>query len=137
MPSHLALVNPPTLERPLGYAHAVEVKSGRLLAIAGQIAHDKDGKMVGPGDLVAQFRQVCRNLKDIVEAAGGRLTDMARLTMFVIDVEDYKRKQEPIGVVYREFFGKHFPAMTVVEVRKLYVSNEGGLIEIQAEAALP
>lgn len=135
--SRLGLVNPPTLERPLGYAHAVEVKSGRLLAIAGQIAHDKNARMVGPGDLVAQFRQVCQNLKDIVEAAGGTLSDMARLTMFVVDVEDYKRKQEPIGVVYREFFGKHFPAMTVVEVRKLYVSNEGGLIEIQAEAVLP
>jgi enamine deaminase RidA (YjgF/YER057c/UK114 family) len=137
MPTQLTLVNPSTLERPLGYAHAVEVKSGRLLAIAGQIAHDKDGKMVAPNDVVGQFRQVCQNLKDIVEAAGGRLTDMARLTMFVVDVEDYKRKQEPIGVVYREFFGRHFPAMTVVEVRKLYVSNEGGLIEIQAEAVLP
>jgi enamine deaminase RidA (YjgF/YER057c/UK114 family) len=136
MTSRLQLVNPPTLERPLGYAHAVEVKSGRLLLIAGQIAHDRNGTMVGPDDLVAQFRQVCQNLKDIVEAAGGRLTDMVRLTMFVVDVEDYKRKQEPIGVVYREFFGKHFPAMTVVEVRKLYVSNEGGLIEIQAEAAM-
>ena len=137
MPAHLALVNPPTLERPLGYAHAVEVKSGRLLVIAGQIAHDRNGKMVGPNDLIAQFRQVCQNLKDIVEAAGGRLTDLARLTMFVVDVEDYKRKQEPLGVVYREFFGTHFPAMTMVEVRKLYVPNEGGLIEIQAEAALP
>ena len=137
MPSHLDLVNPPALERPLGYAHADEVKSGRLLLIAGQIAHDRHGTMVGPGDLVAQFRQVCQNLKDIVEAAGGRLTDMARLTMFVVDVEDYKAKQRPIGVVYREFFGKHFPAMTVVEVRKLYVSNEGGLIEIQAEAVVP
>jgi enamine deaminase RidA (YjgF/YER057c/UK114 family) len=136
MTSRLQLVNPPTLERPLGYAHAVEVKSGRLLLIAGQIAHDRNGTMVGPNDLVAQFRQVCQNLKDIVEAAGGRLTDMVRLTMFVVDVEDYKRRQEPIGVVYREFFGKHFPAMTVVEVRKLYVSNEGGLIEIQAEAAM-
>jgi enamine deaminase RidA (YjgF/YER057c/UK114 family) len=137
MTSRLALVNPPTLERPLGYAHAVEVKSGRLLVIAGQIAHDRDGRMVGPGDLVAQFRQVCQNLEDIVEAAGGRLTDMARLTIFVVDVEDYKRKLEPIGVVYREFFGRHFPAMTVVEVRRLYVSSEGGLIEIQAEAVLP
>jgi enamine deaminase RidA (YjgF/YER057c/UK114 family) len=136
MTPRLQLVNPPTLERPLGYAHAVEVKSGRLLLIAGQIAHDRNGTMIGPDDLVAQFRQVCQNLKDIVEAAGGRLTDMARLTMFVVDVEDYRRQQEPIGVVYREFFGKHFPAMTVVEVRKLYVSNEGGLIEIQAEAVM-
>jgi enamine deaminase RidA (YjgF/YER057c/UK114 family) len=137
MSPRLALVNPPTLERPLGYSHAVEVSGGRLLAIAGQIAHDRDGRMVGPGDLVAQFRQICQNLKDIVEAARGSLTDMVKLTMFVVDVEDYKQKSEPVGRVYREYFGKHFPAMTVVEVRKLYVSSEGGLIEIEAHAVLP
>jgi enamine deaminase RidA (YjgF/YER057c/UK114 family) len=137
MSPRIALVNPPTLERPLGYAHAVAVTGGRLLVIAGQIAHDQQGRMVGPGDLVAQFRQVCQNLKDIVEAAGGRLTDVVKLTMFVVDVEDYKARSQPIGRVYREYFGKHFPAMTVVEVRKLYVSSEGGLIEIEAQACLP
>lgn len=137
MSSRLALVNPPTLERPLGYAHAVEVRGGRLLAIAGQIAHDREGRLVGPGDLVAQFRQVCENLKDIVEAAGGTLADMVKLTIFVADVEDYKRRSQAIGVVYRQYFGRHFPAMTVVEVKRLYVSSEGGLIEIEAQASLP
>jgi enamine deaminase RidA (YjgF/YER057c/UK114 family) len=136
MSSGLTFVNPSTLERPLGYAHAVAIPAGRLLLIAGQIANDREGKMVGPGDLVSQFRQICQNLKDIVEAAGGQLTDIARMRMFVADVEDYKRKREPIGVVYREFFGKHFPAMTVVEVKSLYVSDVGGLIEIEAEANL-
>lgn len=136
MSQSLSFVNPETLERPLGYAHAVAMPAGRLLLIAGQIANDVNGKMVGPGDVVAQFRQVCQNLKDIVEAAGGELTDIARMRMFVADVEDYKRKRAPIGLVYREFFGKHFPAMTVVEVQRLYVSDVGGLIEIEAEAHL-
>ncbi len=136
MTAHIAAINPPTLEKPLGYAHGIEVKSGRLVVLAGQVARDKNGHMMGKGDLVAQFRQVCENLRDIVTAAGGRLTDVVKLNIYVVDVEAYKRAQEPIGRIYREYFGKHFPAMTLVGVRELYVSSEGGLIEIEGLAVL-
>ena len=137
MTERIALVNPPTLERPQGYAHGVAVKSGRLLVIAGQVAHDRDGTMIGPGDLVAQFRQTCQNIRDIVHSAGGRMTDVIKLTIFVLDIEDYKRKLEPLGRVYREDFGRHFPAMTLVGVRDLYLASEGQLIEIEGLAVLP
>ena len=137
MSERFASVNPRTLERPLGYSHGMEIKSGRLLLIAGQVARDRDGQMTGQGELVAQFRKVCENIRDIVTAGGGSMTDVVKLNIYVVDTEQYKRLQEPIGVVYREFFGKHFPPMTLVGVRELYVSSEGGLIEIEGMAVLP
>jgi enamine deaminase RidA (YjgF/YER057c/UK114 family) len=137
MASHIAPVTPAALERPLGYAHGVEIRSGRLLFIAGQVARDRNGTMQGKGDLVAQFRQVCENIRHVVTAAGGSMSDIVKLNIYVLDAEEYKRRLEPIGAVYREYFGKHFPAMTLAGVRELYVSAEGGLIEIEGVAALP
>lgn len=137
MTDRIALVNPPTLERAVGYAHGATAKSGRLLVIAGQVAHDKDGRMIGQGDLVGQFRQTCENIRDIVRDAGGEMSDVIKLTMFVLDVDDYTRKREAIGKVYREYFGKHFPPMTLIGARDLYLSSEGQLIEIEGMAVVP
>ena len=64
MPKDMTPVNPPTLAKPAGYSHAWEVRGGKTLYLAGQVAFDKEGKVVGKGDLVAQFRQVCENLKE-------------------------------------------------------------------------
>jgi enamine deaminase RidA (YjgF/YER057c/UK114 family) len=136
MEPRIALVNPPVLERPLGYAHGVEVRSGRLLFIAGQVARDRSGNMLGKGDLVAQFRQICENIRHIVVAAGGGMGDIVKLNIYVLDASEYRRLLEPIGAVYREYFGKHFPAMTLAGVKDLYVSSEGGLIEVEGVAAL-
>jgi enamine deaminase RidA (YjgF/YER057c/UK114 family) len=134
---HIEPVNPPTLMNPVGFSHAFEVKSGRVLFIAGQVARDGDGQVVGKGDLVAQFRQVCKNLDAVVTAAGGTLTDVVKLTIFVIDTDDYKKRVREIGAVYREYFGKHFPAMTLVGARDLYDRADGCVIEIEGMAALP
>ena len=133
----IELHNPPTLMKPVGFSHAAEVRGGRVLFLAGQVAKDGDGRVVGKGDLVAQFRQVCENLKTLVTAAGGQLTDVAKLTIYVLDATEFKRQGQPIGVVYREYFGKHYPAMTLVGVRDLYDAAEGCLIEIDGFAGLP
>ena len=130
------IVNPPELPEPSGYAHAWEVQGGKTVYIAGQVAMDRDGHVVGKGDLVAQFRQVCENLKTLVTAAGGQLTDVAKLTIYVLDATEFKRQGQPIGVVYREYFGRHFPAMTLVGVRDLFDASEGCLIEIDGIACL-
>src|SRR5262249_35527222 len=103
---------------------------------AGRVARDGEGRVVGKGDLVVQFRQVCANLKTLVTAAGGSLTDVVKLTIYVIDTTEFKRQGKPIGVVYREYFGKHYPAMTLVGVRDLYDASEGCLIEIDGFACL-
>lgn len=136
MPSRVVPVNPPGLFPPVGFSHAAEVTSGRLLFIAGQVARDAEGTVVGHGDLVAQFRQVCENLRTVVGAAGGHLTDVAKLTIYVLDVEEYKRQGRAIGKVYGEYFGKYFPAMTLVGVRDLYDAADGCLIEIEGWAML-
>jgi len=136
MTHRIELHNPPSLMKPVGYSHAVETRGGRVLFLAGQVAKDRDGRVVGKGDLIAQFRQVCENLKTLVTAAGGQLTDVVKLTIYVLDAGEFKRQGKPIGVVYREYFGKHFPAMTLVGVRDLYDAAEGCLIEIDGFACL-
>src|SRR5215475_5870161 len=117
MPKLMTAVNPPSLAKPAGYSHAWEVQGGKTLYIAGQVATDKDGAVVGKGDLVAQFRQVCENLKALVTARGGQMTDIVKLNIYVLSKDGYKAKLREIGAVYREYFGKHFPAMTLAEVK--------------------
>jgi enamine deaminase RidA (YjgF/YER057c/UK114 family) len=104
--------------------------------LAGQVARDESNAVVGPGDLVAQFRQVCRNLQTVMSAAGGEMSDIVKLTIYVLDTDAYKRHLREIGGVYREYFGKHFPAMTPVGARDLFDAADGCLIEIEGVAAL-
>lgn len=129
-------VNPPTLAKPVGYSHAFEVRGGRILFLAGQIAFDKDGTVVGRGDIVAQFRQVCENLKTVVQAQGGTLQDVIKLNIYVLDKNNYRANGRAIGQVYREYFGRHYPAMTLMEVKGLYDETEGAMLEIEGIAAL-
>ena len=136
MAREIEFLNPPELMKPKGFSHAAETRGGHTLYLSGQVAKDRDGHVVGKGDLVAQFRQVCENLKTLVTAAGGQLTDVVKLTIYVLDAGDFKRLGQPIGVVYREYFGKHFPAMTLVGARDLYDASEGCLIEIEGFACL-
>jgi enamine deaminase RidA (YjgF/YER057c/UK114 family) len=137
MTRHIEFHNPPSLPKAVGFSHTAETRGGRTLFLAGQVAKDREGLVVGKGDLVAQFRQVCENLKAAVTAGGGQLTDVVKLTIYVLDVGDYKRQTKAIGGVYREYFGKHFPAMTLVGVRDLYDAAEGCQIEIEGFACLP
>jgi NAD(P)-dependent dehydrogenase (short-subunit alcohol dehydrogenase family)/enamine deaminase RidA (YjgF/YER057c/UK114 family) len=137
MNRHIEPVNPATLLKPVGFSHGFAARGGRLLVIAGQVARDRDGNVVGKGDLVAQFRQVCENLRAVVTAAGGQMTDIIKLTIYVLDANEYRARLTPIGAVYREYFGRHFPAMTLVGVRDLFDAADGCLIEIEGIAALP
>jgi enamine deaminase RidA (YjgF/YER057c/UK114 family) len=134
MPKLTMAVNPPTLAKPVGYSHGFEVQGGKTLYMAGQVATDKAGTVVGKGDLVAQFRQVCENLKALLLARGGQMNDIVKLTMYVLSKADYKAKAKDIGLVYREYFGRHFPAMTLVEVKGLY--DDDCAIEIEGVAVI-
>jgi len=136
MTRHIEPVNPPALPRPAGFSYGYEVTSGRLLFIAGLVARDAQNKVVGAGDLPAQFRQVCENWKTVLGAAGASFTDVVKLTIYVVDVDDYKKHTRAIGAVYREYFGKHFPAMTLVGARDLYDRADGCLIEIEGMAVI-
>jgi enamine deaminase RidA (YjgF/YER057c/UK114 family) len=134
MPKLMNPVNPATLNKPLGYSHGFEAQGGKTLYMAGQVATDKDGNVVGKGDLVAQFRQVCTNLKALLASRGGQMNDIVKLNIYVLSKQDYKARAKEIGGVYREFFGKHFPAMTLAEVKGLY--DDDCEIEIEGIAVI-
>jgi enamine deaminase RidA (YjgF/YER057c/UK114 family) len=128
------IVNPASLVKPSGYAHGI-LSGGRLLFLAGQTGVDATGRIAAPGDLVAQFRQALANLKAVLDEAGGQMSDMVKLTLFVTDKRAYRAQRKPIGEAYRSFFGRYYPAMTLVEVKGLF--DDEALIEIEVIAMLP
>ena len=134
MPKLTMAVNPDALMKPVGFSHGFEAQAGKTLYIAGQVALDKAGHVIGKGDLVAQFRQVCENLKALVASRGGQMNDIVKLTIYVLSKAEYKARAREIGGVYREYFGKHFPAMTLVEVKGLY--DDDCAIEIEGVAVI-
>lgn len=129
-------VNPPSWPRPKGYSNGIIVDMpGRNLYLAGQVAWDAEQKIVGEGDFGAQFRQVLENIRDILHQAGGVPSHLVRLTIFVKSKAQYEESIEEVGSAYRDVIGKHYPAMTLVEVSDLL--EPGALLEIEATAALP
>lgn len=128
------VINPPTLPEPRGFNHGFLVTGGRLLFLAGQDASDGDGKIVAPGDLVAQYEQVLRNFKAVVEEAGGTMQDIVKLNIFVCDRDDYVSKLKHLGRVHRLYFGNHYPAMALFEVSAFF--REDNLIEMEGMAVI-
>jgi enamine deaminase RidA (YjgF/YER057c/UK114 family) len=128
------LLNPKGLEHPVGYAHVAKVTGGTIVYVAGQAPFDENGQVVGKGDFVAQFAQVIRNLKTAVEAAGGRPDQYAVLTIYITDLQAYLDDKNALGGVYREVFGKYFPAITLVQVGSLY--NPDCMVEISGIAVI-
>ena len=102
--------------------------------LAGQTGMDAAGRIAEPGDLVAQFRQALANLQAVVAEAGGEMSDIVKLTIFVTDKAAYKANLKPIGEAYRSFFGRYYPAMTLVEVKSLF--DDEALVEIEGMAML-
>jgi 2-iminobutanoate/2-iminopropanoate deaminase len=103
---------------------------GQTIYVAGQLPYDGDGNLIGQGDIKAQARRVFENVRKVVEAGGGTMNEVVKLTVFVTDV----RYREPYGEVRSEFFGPNPPASTLVQVANLAVP--GALIEIEAVAVL-
>jgi enamine deaminase RidA (YjgF/YER057c/UK114 family) len=128
------LINPAGLERPVGYAHVAKITGGTIVHVAGQAPFNANGEVVGRGDFVAQFSQVMKNLRTAIEAVGGQPNHYAVLTIYVTDVQAYHDNIKPLGNLYREIFGKHFPAITLVEVKGLY--NPDCMIEVSAMAVI-
>ncbi len=126
-------VNPAHWPAPKGYVNGVVAEAGRTLYLAGQVGWTPEGVFVAK-DLVGQFDQCLANILAVVEAAGGRPTDIVRMTAYVTDLDAYRNSLRAIGGVWRARLGKHFPAMALVGVAGL-VEREA-LIEIEATAHL-
>jgi 2-iminobutanoate/2-iminopropanoate deaminase len=125
-------IRSPKLPAPSGhFAQAIEIEAkGRLVFISGMVAKSTDGKVVGVGDIEAQTRQVCENVKAAVEAAGGTMEDICRVDVYVRNMEQFDR----IHKVRREYFKSPAPASTMVEVSKF--TSPDYLIEMSAIAVV-
>ena len=128
------LIDPKGLEAPVGYAHVAKITGGMMVHVAGQAPFDEQGRVVGKGDFVAQFTQVIGNLRTAIEAVGGRPNQFAVLTIYITNLEAYWNNKQPLGAAYRKVFGKYFPAITLVEVKRLY--NPDCMIEISGVAVI-
>jgi enamine deaminase RidA (YjgF/YER057c/UK114 family) len=128
------ILNPPDLAPPRGFNHGILTSGGRLLFLAGQDAGDASGRLVAPGDLLAQFEQVLRNLRAVVEAAGGTMQDIVKLNVFVADRDAYRAQLKPLGRIFRDYFGDYYPAMALFQVSKFY--QDEALVEMEGFAVI-
>ena len=115
-----------------GFSNGILASDGTLY-IAGQIGWNRRKKMVC-GDFIAQMEQALRNIVAITEAAGGKVTDIVRLTWFVTDKSVYLARQKEVGKSYRRIMGTHFPAMSLLVVAELV--EDDALVEIEATARI-
>jgi enamine deaminase RidA (YjgF/YER057c/UK114 family) len=127
------IVQPQGWASPKGYANGI-VAIGRLVFVAGQVGWNAEQKFE-TADFVGQARQALANIVAVVAAAGGRPEHIVRLTWYVVDKHEYLACAKSLGATYREIIGRHYPAMTAVEVAGLV--EEGARVEIEATAVLP
>jgi enamine deaminase RidA (YjgF/YER057c/UK114 family) len=114
--------NPETLPPPMGFSHAVVAQTGRAVYLAGQTAQRADGSLVA-GTMAEQFDRAAGNVVLALEAAGAHPQDLVSLQIFVTDVAEYQRLSKEIGEAYQRHFGRHYPAMALLEVRRLFDPN--------------
>ena len=128
----MTVINPATLATPRGFSHGI-TGEGRILFVAGQIGWDAHAKIVSDR-FVDQFDQALANVLQVVTGAGGTHESVARLTIYVVDKAEYVAAMKEVGERYRARMGKHYPAMTLVEVKGLLES--GAQVEIEATAII-
>ncbi len=127
------IINPESLGAPKGWNNGmIAPAGGRLLFVAGQA--DESGGRAGAG-FVEQFTRALEKILTVVRESGGQPTDIGRLTIFVTDLGAYMSSRKALGEAYRALMGKHYPAMSLVEVKSLV--DAGALVEIEATAVLP
>ncbi|MFY9611665.1 MAG: RidA family protein [Blastocatellia bacterium] len=129
----MTVINPEALAEPSGYNNGVLFEGGKLLFVAGQVGWDRGGRIVSD-DFPEQFAQALANVLAVVRAAGGSPASIARLLILVTDKKEYSARLKDVGVAYRHLMGKHFPAMTLVEVSALL--EDLAKVEIEAIAVV-
>ena len=125
-------VNPPELWAPFGaFSMAVVQGDGRIVHLKGQVALDKDGRVVGAADMRAQVRQTLGNIRDVLAAMGGQMRDVISLVHYATDIDAFMQA----GDIRETFFAEPYPVTTTVQVERLYRPEL--LIEIAAIAEIP
>lgn len=128
-----SILQPDGWARPRGYANGVSAR-GRTIFLAGQIGWDAQQRFVG-ADLVTQAKQALQNIVTILAEDGAKPEHIVRLTWYVTDRAAYLAAGAALGAAYREVMGRHFPAMTAVEVSSLMEAD--AVVEIEATAVVP
>lgn len=126
------VIQPDGWAKAKGYANGVLTEDG-LLFVGGQIGWNAE-QVFESDDFIGQMEQTLKNIVAVVEQAGGSVTDITRLTWYVIDKKEYLARQKEVGEVYRRVLGRHFPAMTMVVVAGLI--EDDALLEIEATAVV-
>lgn len=129
----MQILNPAEWAKPKGYANGIAAE-GRQVFVAGQIGWNAEAKF-DSDDLVEQTRQALRNIVRVLAEAGARPEHIVRLTWYVVDKRDYIGRNAELGKVYREIIGRHYPAMTLVQVAALL--EDRAKVEIEATAVVP
>ena len=132
-PVSIERINPGELGRPSGFSHAVSATGGRLVFLAGQTGYAPDGQIV-PGGVVPQFERALGNLIAAIRAAGGDPADLVSLTIYAVDLADYREHGREIGEVWRRLCGQEYPAMAAVGVARLWDTD--ALVEVQGFAVV-
>ena len=128
------LLNPEALGPTPGWTNGMLARpGGRLLLVAGQDAAEPGGE-VGTDDFVEQFRRALDKVLCVVRAAGGEPTDVGRMTVFVTDLDAYRAGRRALGDVWKAAMGRHYPAMALVEVRRLV--DPRAKVELEATAVI-
>ncbi len=122
-------INPEGMTQPSTYSHLV--KYDQLLFIAGQVAVDGEGNIVGEGDMTAQVRQVLENMKSVLASEGTDFSNVVKINIFTTDIDSFRES----SAVRREYFGDHPPTSTLVQVVRL--ARPVFLVEIEAIAIAP
>jgi len=130
--SELEMLNPANWKPAKGYANGIAA-SGRVVFLGGQIGWTGD-QVFETDDFVVQVRQVLENIRDILAEAGGAPDRIVRMTWFITDKREYLARLPEVGQAYRAVMGKHFPAMTMVQVVALM--EDRAKVEIEATAVL-
>jgi len=130
----MAIVNPAALAEPRGYSNGILVQGGSLLFVAGQIGWDRERRIVSD-DFAEQFAQALENVIAVVRHAGGDAVSITALRIYVVDKKEYFDRLKNVGAAYRQLMGKHYPAMTLVEVSAL--AEDMAKVEIEAMAVVP
>jgi enamine deaminase RidA (YjgF/YER057c/UK114 family) len=128
------IINPSHLAKPRGFNHAIATTGGEMLFLAGQDASDEQGKIVAPGDIIAQYEQVLRNLFVVMKEAGGTMQNIVKLNIYVTDREKYRARLAEMAEVHQAYFDNYYPAMALFEVNSLFQSE--ALIECEGIAVI-
>jgi enamine deaminase RidA (YjgF/YER057c/UK114 family) len=129
----MKFLQPEHWPRPKGYANGVAA-SGLTVFVSGMIASDTRGKIVA-GDFVKQARQTLKNIVEVLSEAGAKPEHIVRMNWYVVDKNEYLGARQQLGEVYREIIGRHYPAMTAVQVTSLL--EDAARVEIEVTAVIP